>query len=173
MREGAAMRQAATAGGGGGGGAGAEASAGGAGAAASRRPVEAVVLQFAGDHLLLYNGAMVHGYAMRPAAINTAFQLLVGTAPSADDPAPAAGGAGVLARATSSSPRPEGAPRVPDPLGAVVALVRALWEYMHVHALCRKLSKPFKVACALRNVLLLGDVPLYASILLQWQTPRL
>jgi hypothetical protein len=95
-------------------------------------------------------------------AINTAFQLLVGTAPSADDPAPAAGGAGVLARATSSSPRPEGAPRVPDPLGAVVALVRALWEYMHVHALCRKLSKPFKVACALRNVLLLGDVPLYA-----------
>jgi hypothetical protein len=74
MREGAAMRQAATAGGGGGGGAGAEASAGGAGAAASRRPVEAVVLQFAGDHLLLYNGAMVHGYAMRPAVSGRALR---------------------------------------------------------------------------------------------------
>jgi hypothetical protein len=43
-----------------------------------------------------------------------------------------------------------------------VALARALWEVMHVHALCRKLAKPFKVACALRNVLLVADVPLYA-----------
>jgi hypothetical protein len=89
-----------------------------------------------------------------PQVINSAFELLTGSpVTAAPEPAGRAGGA-----APRASPPPAGE----DPLGAVVALCRALWEVMHVHALGRRLAKPFKVACALRNVLLLADVPLYA-----------
>jgi len=98
-----------------------------------------------------------HHHPSTQQVINTAFQLLTSSSVTATAvPAAAAAGGG---GAAPSSPAPSG---LTDPLGAVVALTRALWEYMHVHALCRKLAKPFKVACALRNVLLVADVPLYA-----------
>jgi hypothetical protein len=90
------------------------------------------------------------GHRHSPQVINAAFQLLTGSHQ--------VGPAGTDA-SDASTPAPSG---LEDPLGAVLSLTRALWEVMHMHALCRKLAKPFKVVCALRNILLLADVPLYA-----------
>lgn len=156
MREGAALREnvkaAATA---------AAAARSGSGEG-SQKPLEEVVQHFATEGLLLYNGGVVRGWLVRPKVINTAFELLTGSAatPEAGSGAPADAALGGVQR-WSSSPPARG-PGDPDPLAAVVVLMRGLWEYMHVHALCRKLSKPFKMACALRNVLLVADVPMYA-----------
>jgi hypothetical protein len=166
MREGAAIRDARAAREGAGAGDG-----GGSGGAEQLKPVVTVVRQFAADNLLMYNGTAVRGWTTRPHVIHVAFQLLTGSDVTPADTAPAdAGAAPAAAAAAGAAPAgspPAAAPQSQgcgqeDPLGAIVALVRALWEYLHVHSMYRKLAKPFKVACALRNVLLLSDPPLYA-----------
>ena len=86
--------------------------------------------------------------------INTAFETLLGAPPL---PPGEAGGAGGPSLPAPTEPHGD-----TDPLGAAVTLMRALWTYMHEHGLCRKLAKPFKMACALRNLLLVSDMPLFA-----------
>lgn len=44
----------------------------------------------------------------------------------------------------------------PQPVSAVVLILRALWEYLHIHGLGRLLAKPLKMLLALRNILLVS-----------------